>query len=64
MILELRDEQAAFLSDLLNRHLGDLRMEISHTDSSVFKEQLRGEKSLLLAILAQLSEAEEPHGVG
>ena len=63
-MLELRDQQVAFLRDLLERHLGDLRMEISHTDSSMFKEQLRGEKSMLLSILAQLSEAEEPHGVG
>lgn len=62
MILELTPAEAAFLRDLLTRHLGDLRMEISHTDSSTFKEQLRGEKALLTSILEQLGEARETVG--
>ncbi len=55
MTLELSDEQQAVLADVLKHVLGDLSYEISDTDLSSFKEQLKEKRAELESIASQLS---------
>jgi len=56
--LELRDDQADMLSEVLESYLSDLRMEISHTDSLDYRRILRARKDFLTDLLARLGMAE------
>lgn len=47
MLLELDDQQAAVLRDHLATALGDLNMEISHTDNPAFRDTLRERREVL-----------------
>lgn len=55
MTLELSDEQQAVLADVLKHVLGDLSYEISDTDISSFKEQLKEKRAEIEAIANQLT---------
>ncbi|HQY92106.1 hypothetical protein [Caldilinea sp.] len=54
--IELSAEEAAELVRVLEEYLGDLRAEISDTDSSFFKEGLREEKGVIKDVLSKLHE--------
>ena len=54
MQLDLSDEEADALRTLLDRHVGDMYAEISHTDNPSFRAQLRDERALLQAVRAKL----------
>lgn len=54
--LTLTDEQAECLVEVLETTLSDLRMEISHTDSSTFRETLKRRKVLLQEVATAIEE--------
>jgi hypothetical protein len=53
--LELDDEQAVMLREILESYLSDLRMEIADTDSMDFREGLKTRASFLRSVIGQLS---------
>ena len=53
--VEFTTEEVSELVRVLEQYLGDLRAEISDTDSSFFKEELREEKGVLNQALAKLN---------
>jgi hypothetical protein len=52
--LELPDDDAAALREVLQRYLSDLRMEIADTDHMDFRERLKETEELLKRLLRQL----------
>jgi hypothetical protein len=50
----LTQEEAATLSRILGNSVSDLRMEIAHTDSWQFRQNLKHEEVLLKKLLEQL----------
>ena len=53
--LELTDKQKELLTDVLLRVLGDMSYEISDTDLSSYKDQLKERRDELKGIADQLS---------
>ena len=64
--LDLNNEEARMLREILESYLSDLRMEIADTDSMDFREMLKGRKEVLNKAIAALQEAggalETPQG--
>ena len=58
--VEFTTEEVSELVRVLEQYLGDLRAEISDTDSSFFKEELREEKGVVKQVLARLKAVAEP----
>lgn len=58
--VEFTTEEVSELVRVLEQYLGDLRAEISDTDSSFFKEGLREEKGVVKQALAKLKAVAEP----
>jgi len=56
MQLDLTDEEAHLLREVLATYLTELRGEIIDTDNSEFKRKLRHERQLLDAIAERLDE--------
>lgn len=54
--IDLSPEEEQLLEETLDYTLSDLRMEIADTDSSAFKEKLRGRKETLNSILSKLKQ--------
>ncbi len=54
MHIELTDEQASELRDLLRTSLGDLSSEIVGTDNAAYRELLRARRVSLEGVLGQL----------
>ena len=54
MELDLSDEEAAALRELLDSHLSDMYAEISHTDNPGFRSQLRTHRELIREVRAKL----------
>lgn len=52
--LELTEEEAGVLKQLLDDNLSDLRMEIADTDAREFRESLKEKKKLLQGIFDRL----------
>ena len=52
--LELNDNEAAALRELLDRVLGDLSVEIADTDLKTFRDSLKEKRDHLNAIKSQL----------
>ena len=57
MQLDLSTDEVRALRDMLDRYVGDMYAEISHTDNPTFRAQLRGERDLLRAVLDKLPVA-------
>ncbi len=57
MQMELTEEQASDLADLLRGALGDLSSEIAATDNPAYREGLRSRRASLEAALEQLDSA-------
>lgn len=57
MHLELTDEQASDLGDLLRSSLSDLSTEIAATDNAAYREGLRARRVSLEGVLASLDSA-------
>jgi hypothetical protein len=55
MQLELTSDEAAVLREMIEAHLGDLSMEISHTDSPTFRQALRLRRDVLRLIAARIA---------
>ena len=54
MHLELSEEDRALVAEILGEAYTDLRMEISNTDTSTFKDQLKEREARLAALLRKL----------
>jgi hypothetical protein len=52
--IDLTDDEATELGDLLRASLADLSSEIAATDNAVFRDGLRARRTTLEGILAQL----------
>jgi hypothetical protein len=53
--LNLSNEEASTLNDVLTSYLSDLRMEIADTEQQEFRESLKQEEVLLKKILESLA---------
>jgi hypothetical protein len=54
--LELNDEEASLLREMLSGELSELRYEISNTDAQDYREKLRLKQHLLERVIAQLGD--------
>jgi hypothetical protein len=54
MQMELTPEEAEALSRLLREYLADLSYEIANTDTSRYRDELRGYRRVLQGILERL----------
>lgn len=52
--LTLTDDEDRYLAELLDRSLGQLYAEISHTDNPRFRAGLRQERAALMSVRAKL----------
>ena len=57
--LDLTKEEKDILTEILENDLSDLRMEITDTDSSDFREMLKKQKEVLKKVLETLRHARE-----
>jgi hypothetical protein len=60
MLLELNEGEAVALRDFLAARLGDLSAEISHTDSPVYRRDLREQRDRLVRVHDALVEQTPP----
>lgn len=58
MNVNLNQEELTLLHGILETYLGDLRVEIHHTHTYEYKEQLHREEAVLLGLLDKLLVAE------
>jgi hypothetical protein len=56
MQLELDEAEAALLEQILSGRLGDLRMEISNTDSFDFRKGLQQDEARIKSLLERLRQ--------
>lgn len=54
--IELNDEQATTLADILECYISDLRMEIADTDRMDFREVLKEKEYFLQDLVKQLKK--------
>jgi hypothetical protein len=54
--LELTSDEAVFLKEILQSHLGDLRMEIAGTDLQSFRDKLRKNEEIIKRIIDHLDK--------
>lgn len=54
--LELTDDEALLLKEILQSYLGDLRMEIADTDLQSFRNKLRSNEELIKRIIDRLGK--------
>lgn len=54
--LELTPDEALLLKEILQSHLGDLRMEIADTDLQSFRDKLRSNEELIKRIIDRLGK--------
>lgn len=54
MRIELDDADAQLLRQILERHLGELRMEISNTESHDWRERLHADEERIKSLLQRL----------
>jgi len=52
--LELTSTEAGMLRSILEGYLGDLRMEVAHTDSMDYREKLKVKEALVKKVLTLL----------
>ena len=52
--IELTPEESVLLKEVLESDLSELRMEISHTDSFDFREQLKKKQQMLTSLVGRL----------
>jgi hypothetical protein len=62
MQIDLTDEEAGLLRDLLEGLLPDLRREIARTDDHAFRHQLVLRQELSERLIARLSRPAAPRG--
>jgi hypothetical protein len=60
MNIELTDDEAVALHDVLTNHLVDLRVEIRHTDNRTFREGLVQRRELLRRVQTLLDLPADP----
>lgn len=53
--LQLSDEQASTLREVLQAYVSDLAMEIADTDSMDFREGLKAKREVLNSVIDQLA---------
>lgn len=58
--LELAPDELKVLEETLERSVGDLSMEVGHTDSHDFKEKLKERKAVLEHLLDKVRGATMP----
>ena len=57
MQLDLTDDEAVALRELLDQHLSSMHSEISHTDNPEFRAQLNSRRDVLRGLRARLGGA-------
>ena len=57
--VEMTDQEAKVLSDVLQSDLSDLRMEIADTEDQPFREELKQTEVLLRSLIGRLGTGEE-----
>lgn len=62
--LDFTQEEIESLVKLLERALGDMSYEIADTDQSKFRDQLKGRRDSLRAILDKLEAQTQPTSSG
>ena len=55
--LQLTDDDASQLREVLSSYLSDLRMEIADTENYSLRERLKATESLLKRLIGQLGDA-------
>jgi len=53
--IELNEEEAATLKDILNSYVSDLRMEVADTDSKDLRDELKQEEKFILDLIRKIS---------
>jgi len=56
--IELSQEEHDLLVAVLDEFLSDLRMEIADTDSTDYKDELRHEKAVIVALIEKVKAAQ------
>ena len=56
--LNLSEEEFKSLLNVLERYISDLNVEIAHTDSREFREDLKNERTSIQKVLDQLKSGE------
>lgn len=56
--IELSQEEHDLLVAVLDEFLSDLRMEIADTDSADYKDELRHEKAVIIALIEKVKAAQ------
>lgn len=56
--IDLTEKERAMLLQMLENDLGDLRMEISDTDSYEYREDLKMRKHMMMKIIETLRKSE------
>lgn len=59
MRLDLSAEEAETLRDYLDRRLGDISMEISHTDNPAYRHLIRSDRDTLRRVFDKLVRGTE-----
>lgn len=62
MKLEFSAEELAHMQRIVRQYYMNLRAEIYHTDSSIFKDGLKQEEAQIKALLHKIDEAVPAHG--
>ncbi len=52
--IELADEEAEVLKNVLEEYISELRMEVANTDSMDFREDLKRREGILKALVQRL----------
>jgi hypothetical protein len=55
--IELTDQEAELLRDVLEEYVSDLRMEVASTESMDFREALKEKERILKELVERLSRA-------
>jgi hypothetical protein len=55
--IELTDQEAELLRDVLEEYVSDLRMEVANTESMDFREALKEKERILKGLVERLSRA-------
>jgi hypothetical protein len=63
MMLELSSEELALLQRIVRQYYMNLRAEIYHTDSSIFKDTLKEEEAQIQRLLEKLKHEAVEKGV-
>lgn len=59
LTIELKEDDAQMLKDILSDYLSDLRMEIADTDKGDFREQLKKREEFIKNLILKLTGTQD-----